>query len=91
MFLKPKINFMKLSILKKIIRRQFFDAFGKMFRKCLTKMSHSMSIIVYSDSLVHYLNSELPGCVSVGSGLAFLADYWREPLHTLPTSIPGRG
>ncbi|GFY43740.1 hypothetical protein TNIN_390021 [Trichonephila inaurata madagascariensis] len=67
-----------------------------MFRKSLTKMSDSMFIIVYSDSLVHSLRSENPGYSyldypsgSVGSD--FLADYWQELLHTLPTSVPGRG
>ncbi|GFY65635.1 hypothetical protein TNIN_496051 [Trichonephila inaurata madagascariensis] len=59
-------------------------------------MSHLMSITGHSDSLDRSLRSEPPGYFSVGSGsagsgLAFLADCWREPLHTLQTSMPGRG
>ncbi|GFY43738.1 hypothetical protein TNIN_390001 [Trichonephila inaurata madagascariensis] len=55
-----------------------------------------MSITGHSDSLVHSWRSEPPGYFSVdpGSGSevsAVLADCWREPLHTLLTSMPGRG
>ncbi|GFS35728.1 hypothetical protein TNIN_166421 [Trichonephila inaurata madagascariensis] len=66
-----------------------------MFRKSLTKMSHSMSIITYSDSLVHSLRSEPPGysCLGYPSGsiaVDVLADCcWREPLQWLSTSMPG--
>ncbi|GFU77357.1 hypothetical protein TNCV_3174351 [Trichonephila clavipes] len=65
-----------------------------MFRKSLTKTSHSMFIVVYSDSLVHSLRFEPPDYFSVGYpsgsvGSGFLADCWREPLHTPPTSMPG--
>ncbi|GFY78756.1 hypothetical protein TNIN_465241 [Trichonephila inaurata madagascariensis] len=67
-----------------------------MFFKSLTKMSPLMSIKGHSDSLVHSLRSEHPGYSYLGYpsgsiGSCFLADCCREPLHTLPTSMPGRG
>ncbi|GFY78896.1 hypothetical protein TNIN_207571 [Trichonephila inaurata madagascariensis] len=51
-------------------------------------MSPLMSITGHSDSLDRSLRSEPPGYFfvgfgSAGSGSAFLADCWREPLHTL--------
>ncbi|GFY59480.1 hypothetical protein TNIN_87121 [Trichonephila inaurata madagascariensis] len=66
-----------------------------MIRKSSTIMSPLMSITGHSDSLVRSLRSGPPGyfvgSADSGSGSAFLADCWREPLHTLPTSMPGRG
>ncbi|GFR12911.1 hypothetical protein TNCT_25871 [Trichonephila clavata] len=60
-------------------------------------MSPLMSITGYSDSLVRSLRSVLRrhyffvGSDSAASGFAVLVDCWREPLHTLLTSMPGGG
>ncbi|GFY10570.1 hypothetical protein TNCV_2193911 [Trichonephila clavipes] len=68
-----------------------------MTRTSFTKISPLMSITGHSDSLVRSLHSGPPGYSvgsadsGFGSGSAFLADCWREPLRTQPTSMPGRG